>query len=657
MSPSALKTAPKTLGIGVLFLLLTPLVTLVPHGAMPLWLAQDLILRGSAVVFFVMVVGKFLAGKKPPYLVRLDSPDILFLLLAFWVLLSTLISNTPFHASYAFRDLLALLVFWFALRIYWTVKPETFERFEALFYGTALLAALFLLLDLVGTRFHLFHIDLLNLLRQGTFPNQNIAAGFLGMALLWGAYQKIHGRGIPWWSLGSLLFLWGLTESRGSLIAMTLTVVLYLVLNMREVEQSLSQWGKVQWMVFAGAVLFLGVSVSLMVNRLLNAEAIDPRSYFRLDVWLSTLEMIRAQPLFGFGPGTYGDVYPYYRPVIFWNTSNPFAHNEFLQVAAECGLPALLLVVLLLGALLNAFRPVGGSRPTHRLLIARGSTAEFAFYLLIFEALHNCVDFTFHEWSHRLVLLGFVTFALREKGNEGPMAAELRFSRPSYWGMVAVIFLFILWALGVGAARDGFSRFYDLESVLAQNRGDWVAADRFARKSLALRSNNDDAWNSLGAVEDYRGLTATSPEEKQKHFDLADEDFQKALQYAPLSEEPKTNRIQSLIQRGRWSQALELQKKLAEEGPLVPTHFTELGRMYLKLGRAKEAVGPAQQAIDRFPYFLPAYFVKAQALEAMGRRMDALRVYEDAQEMLDHIGQPDPSGEVQPNIRRLKGRR
>jgi tetratricopeptide (TPR) repeat protein len=299
---------------------------------------------------------------------------------------------------------------------------------------------------------------------------------------------------------------------------------------------------------------------------------------------------------------------------------------------------------------------VGGARPTHRLLVAKGSAAEFAFYLLIFEALHNSVDFTFHEWSHRLVVLGFVTFALREKGAKEPMDAELRFSPVPYWGMAVAIFLFILWALGVGAVRDGLSRFYDLESVLAQNHGDWPAADSSARQSLIFRSNNDDAWNSLGAVEDYKGLTAATADEKQDHFDLADEDFQKALQYAPFTEEPKTNRIQSLLQRGRWSQALELQKKLAEEGPLVPTHFTDLGRMYLKMGRAKDAVGPAQQSIDRFPYFLPAYLVKAQALEAMGRRADALHTYMDAQQMLQAIGQPDPSGQVQPNIDRLKGR-
>jgi O-antigen ligase len=659
MTSSSSKTAPKAqaLGIGGLFLFLIPLVTLVPYGSIPLWLTQDFLLRWAGMVLFMVVMVRSLGFVKAPFLIRLDPTNILFLSLAFWVLLSTLNSNTPFHAFYAFRGFLAILLFWFGLRALWAEQPGTFEKFEKVFYGTSLAAAAFVLIDVVGTRSHFLYIDVLNLLRQGTFLNQNIAAGFLGMALLWGAYQKVHGRGISWWSLGFLLVAWGLTESRGALAAMTLTVALYLFLNMREVEQRLARWGTVHWLAFGGAVLFFGASVSLMVNRLLNAEAIDPRSYFRLDVWLSTLKMIKAQPLFGFGPGTYGDVYPFYRPVSLWNTSNPFAHNEFLQVAAECGLPALLLVLLLFGALLNSFRPKGGAHPTHRLLVSRGSAAEFSFYLLIFEALHNCVDFTFHEWSHRLVVMGFVTFALREKGSEDPVSADLKFSPLPFWGMTATAFLFVLWALGVGAVRDGLSRFYDLKSVLAQNRGDWVGAEEFARQSLVFRPNNDDPWNSLGAVEDYKGLNSTSAEEKEKHFDKADEDFQKAFQYSPFGEEPKTNRIQSLLQRGRWSQALELQRNLVAEGPVIPTHYTELGRILILVGRAKEAIGPAQQAIDLFPYFLPAYFVKAQALEAIGRRTEALHAYEAAQQMLQTIGQADPSGEVQPNIDRLKGLR
>ncbi|HVZ80752.1 MAG TPA: O-antigen ligase family protein [bacterium] len=657
MASSASRTAPKapTLGIGGLFLFLLPLVTLVPYGPMPLWLTQDFLLRWAAALFFIVVMAHALKGVKSPFQVQLDSADILLFLLAVWVLLAALTSATSFQAFYSFRGFLALLLFWSGLRLLWSEKPWIFERFEWLFFGTALVAALFVLADVVGTNLHLLHIDALNLLRQGTFPNQNIAAGYLGMALLWGAYQKLHGRRVPWWTLGFLLVVWGLTESRGAFAAMTLAVVLYLVLNMREVEQHLVRWKMKQWSIFGGAVLFLGASVSLMVNRLLNGDAIDPRAYFRLDVWLSTLKMIKAQPLFGFGPGTYGDVYPYFRPASLWNTSNPFAHNEFLQVAAECGLPALLLVLLLLAVLLAAFRPSGGARPTHRLLTSRGSTAEFTFYLLVFEALHNCVDFTFHEWSHRLILLGFVTFALREKGAVEPMSADLKFAPLPFWGMTTAAFLFVSWALGVGTVRDGLSRLYDLRSVLAQNRGDWAGAEDFARRSLAFRPNNDDPWNSLGAVEVYRGLSAKDHDEREKFFNEADEDFQTALHYSPYTEEPKTNRIQSLLQRGRWSQALELQKKLVAEGPRVPTHFTELARILTRLGRAKEAVGPAQQAIDQFPYFLPAYFAKAQALEALGRRTEALHTYEDARQMLKNIDQEDPSGQVQPNIDRLQG--
>ena len=251
------------------------------------------------------------------------------------------------------------------------------------------------------------------------------------MALLWATHQRLNQKLIPFWCLGLLLIAWGLTQSRGSLASMILVVVLYLVIHMKEVENRLARWGTSQWIAFAAIALLLAVSVSAMINRLLMGENADPRSYFRIDVWISSFQMVKAQPLFGFGPGTYADIYPYYRPVGFWNTYNPFAHNEFLQVAAECGLPALTLTLLLIWTLVKEFLPSLFKTPSFKSSTASLQSAEFAFYLILFETVHNMVDFTFHEWSHRLVVLGFVTFALKEKNKDEDLKVDFRFSKRS----------------------------------------------------------------------------------------------------------------------------------------------------------------------------------------------------------------------------------
>lgn len=641
--------------VGFLFLALIPLVTLISYGPMPIWLTQDLLLRWTAAAVFFLCLGKILFYRNSPSLIPLDFPNFIFLLLTGWVLLSVIHSKEAFDSYYAYRSFLALILWWFSLRWAWKEWPELFPWFEKIFYLTALLAASWLILTTVGHAIGIPYFVNVTIPRQGPFPNQNIAAGFLGMALLWGAHQKLNRKPVSWIGLGFLLLAWGLTESRGSLASMVLVVVLYLVLHMKEVEKRISQWTSSQWLVFGACVLYLAASISMMVNRILSAETADPRAYFRIDVWISSFKMVVAQPLFGFGPGTYAAVYPYYRPAGLWNTLNPFAHNEFLQVASECGLPALFFTILLLWAFVREFSAAALKGSIFHNAAASFQSAELAFYLILIETLHNMVDFTFHEWSHRLVLLGFVTFALREKRAQDDLKVNFQFSPRAFVVSVAVIILFIGWTLGVGGFRDCLARIYDYKSVFHQQLGDLDGAETFARKSLSFRSNDMDPWNSLGAIEDARASITKNPEEKEKYFGLADDYFQRAIQCSPYAVDPQVNQVQSLIKRGRLSQALDLQNQLVAKGPESPANYADLARILLKMGRAKEAIAPAQKMIDQYPYFLPGYFLKAEALETLGRKKDALKAFEDARDMLKDFNLSDPSGQVQPNIERLQG--
>ena len=662
MRPTEAKFPADTIGrlVGVLFLALIPLVTLIPYNTPETrWLTQDLLLRWTSAAVFLLCLGQTLFNRRYPSSLSLEFPNLLFLFLTGWVLLSVINSKETFDSFYAYRSFLALVLWWFSLQWVWKQWPGLFPWFEKVFYATALVAAGWLILTTAGHFIGIPYFVNVTIPHEGFFPNQNIAAGFLGMALLWGVHQELNREKVSWTGLCFLLFLllaWGSTESRGSLASMVLVVVLYLILHMKEVEKRISQWTTGQWLIFGGCVLFLVASVSMMVNRILNAESVDPRAYFRIDVWISSFKMIGAQPLFGFGPGTYASIYPYYRPAAFWNTYNPFAHNEFLQVAAECGLPALFLVLLLLWAFIREFSLAAWKTPGFRNPNISSQSAELAFYLVLIETLHNMVDFTFHEWSHRLVLLGFVTFAYRKKKAQDDLTVNFQFSRRAFATCVAVIVLFVGWTLGVGGLRDYLARIYDFKSVLQQQSGDLDGAEVFARESLAFRSNDMDPWNSLGAIEDARASMDGNPGDKEKYFVQADSDFQKAMQCSPYALDPQVNQVQSLVKRGRLSQALELQNQLVAKGPEMPGSYADLARILLKMNRAKEAIAPAQEMIDQYPYFLPGYFLKAEALETLGRKKDALKAFEDAQQMLKNLNLPDPSGQVQPNIDRLQGR-
>lgn len=67
----------------------------------------------------------------------------------------------------------------------------------------------------------------------------------------------------------------------------------------------------------------------------------------RISLWKSSLEMIRDHPVTGIGLGGFKSAYPSYRRDYIFKGPR-FAHNDYLQIAAETGLPGLGLFLLFL---------------------------------------------------------------------------------------------------------------------------------------------------------------------------------------------------------------------------------------------------------------------------------------------------------------------
>lgn len=96
-------------------------------------------------------------------------------------------------------------------------------------------------------------------------------------------------------------------------------------------------------------LLVCATSSGLVRYRIRAAEAGGSQVHsteFRLYTWEATLHMIQDRPLLGVGPGNYPIDYRQY--TIAGYTTH--AHNSYLQIAAECGVPALVAFVLLLAA-------------------------------------------------------------------------------------------------------------------------------------------------------------------------------------------------------------------------------------------------------------------------------------------------------------------
>ncbi len=152
--------------------------------------------------------------------------------------------------------------------------------------------------------------------------NPNLFAGYLMPALPLGAIAAIHWRNWGVKALGIITAILGAfcitqSQSRGGLMgiaAESFTLVLLLVY----------WWGKrlPSWTfpsVFAGTAGAIALGTILVptlrkrVGSIFGTE--DSSNAFRVNVWMSVLNMIKAKPILGIGPGNkaFNQVYPLYQ--------------------------------------------------------------------------------------------------------------------------------------------------------------------------------------------------------------------------------------------------------------------------------------------------------------------------------------------------------
>ncbi|MFN8488758.1 MAG: O-antigen ligase family protein [Caldilineaceae bacterium] len=138
-------------------------------------------------------------------------------------------------------------------------------------------------------------------------------------------------------SIMATLFL---TQSRGAYLALAIGLLLVFVLR----------WPRIGIAVAVAGIAALVVLVSDGLLETLNSDSAITTTSGRVEVWQRALYTLRDFPLTGLGIGAFGLVIPQLYP--YEHISNqpdviPHAHNLFLQVGVDLGVPGLLLYLWL----------------------------------------------------------------------------------------------------------------------------------------------------------------------------------------------------------------------------------------------------------------------------------------------------------------------
>lgn len=141
-----------------------------------------------------------------------------------------------------------------------------------------------------------------------------------------------------------------LTKSRGAILAFSLGSGIALLF-----------FKKFPW-VFAFWALALALFFSLPRNMVihLDSELKEQSLVERYYLWDRAVHVIAAKPWTGMGINTYSAAHAKYDTTKNWRVRDYYAHNGYLQMAAESGIPCLLVFLWFLAVFFKKIWPSGG---------------------------------------------------------------------------------------------------------------------------------------------------------------------------------------------------------------------------------------------------------------------------------------------------------
>lgn len=549
----------------ILPLLVAP--NLVEIAVLPKLLAARVLLLGLALV---LIGDQLWRGTLCWRFSPLDLPLLLFLVSAAASTILAVNTTVALHGLHARYQGLADLVSYFAL--FWLAAQTLRSRADAWLLirslvGGGYAVSLLAIVQVVAGRIPLLGLPLdpTSFRADATLGNPTILGAFLALLLPLALHELLQARSMTdrvIFANATIVIALGVTVSltRSAWIGAAVGMVMVLI------SWRPRRAGMVVGVL--GALVILGVSGSIVFSRIGGhitapgpvqavitraeslAHPLQGTGGIRLHVWKDTMALIAARPVVGYGPDSFGMVYPAFQTGN-WQPGVLFdrPHEEVLQVAATQGMISVAAYLLILGALLRAFW-----RGRHQ----HGAVALLAAII----AYEGPTQMNFSLASAEVPFLLFLAAAVTIWAGPG-RPHTVRLTAPT---------LRIAGAAMVTAAAA-------VVAVLAIARP--FAAD--AQYLVATEAwNNGDTTLARQAVADARALAPAESEYAILAGDLA-LDLDNNGTPAPDANYPAARR--------QYEDAVRL-------GTFSPEPFRELARTYRALGLRDQAIATAQKAVQ-----------------------------------------------------------
>ncbi len=256
-------------------------------------------------------------------------------------------------------------------------------------------------------QYGILNYDNLGRRMQGTLSHWMTYSGTLMLIICATVARLLYGTRDRLWAafvLPVLIVSLALTLTRGAWIGAAVgTAVLFLIKDFRLTA--------LIPVVIAAALLVAPDELSNRVNSI--GDMNDPTTRDRVAMLEAGVAMVRDRPWTGVGPDMVGHVYPDYRTASAVQANNPHLHNVPMQIAAERGLPALVLwvsFVITAGVGLWRMRSTRGVMP----LAAAGMGA------LVAMLAAGLSEYNFGDSEFLMLLLVLMTLPFAAARDGGP---------------------------------------------------------------------------------------------------------------------------------------------------------------------------------------------------------------------------------------------
>ena len=288
----------------------------------------------------------------------------------------------------------------------------------------------------------------------------------------------------------------------------------------------------------------------------------------RLPIWGNTLHLIRAYPLFGSGLGTYETAFLKYQTAVL-QFAFPFAHNDYLQLAAELGAVGFLILAgAMAGIFLKALRAAitGPDRQTRYLGLgcAGAMTAIFV---------HSFTDFNMYHTANAMFLAWISGIAASLPSGAQRRPPEYGFPSPAFfrWFAVALGCLLLVYAPAWLVFRNRF-------------RTNPRVEQRFCR---------------FGICDTNAFLTAQLPSPRATTSFAPVSALLEALRRDPASPNWWRHLAEALLMSGRVGQARYCFSTALALGPYTPPMLLAAADFYTSLGEKQRALKLASQVLEK----------------------------------------------------------